>query len=182
MAIPIAIGLMIGGTIMQAKSQYEAGKAEESANKANAAIAARNAEIAKTESAEKAREARKEGRSLLAKQIVLFAKSGVKAGVGTPLIVSEETKKQMERRARIIQEYGASEAEIYGMQSSMFKKMAKAAGRGALWSAGGTLATGLGTAGLMAYKYRGTTTKTMTSSESKSIFTRRALNPYQMYD
>lgn len=163
----IALAVGIGGTVMGAVSQYQAGKERAEQHRMNAAIAAKNAALAKAEAERKreisrdvAREQRREKRALLAKQIVLYAKSGFRAGVGTPLLVGEETERRMERRAAITQErgvwdwqYGMSQADIYKTQASHFKRAARSARRRGLWGAGATLATGLSSSLTSYYKW-----------------------------
>lgn len=163
----IALATSIIGTGMQVVGGLQQASASKAANRANAEIAARNAAIAASEgerarmaAGEQAREKRKEARRLLARQTVLYAKSGVKPETGTPLIVSEETKKQLARQAAIVQEqgdyaysYGMSQAGIYGEQESLYGKMARSAGRMGLWSTGTTLATGLSQTALLKYQF-----------------------------
>lgn len=185
MAEAAALALMVTGSTMGAVSQYRQGKEQsdilkrnaqiaeqeaalisEAARK-NAAIAEMEAERAREVKREEAREKRRETRRLLASQIAKYAKSGVKAGFGTPLIVSKEAGKQWERQAAIINEQGVYEWQ-YGMsmadvirqtgegqaglalsRASLYKKQAKSAKRAGTIGAFTTLATSLGTAYLL---------------------------------
>lgn len=178
----LAMVAMVGGTVMGGISQYQAGKEQAAQYKMNALIAAKKAAIAKQQ-AEQARrisreaglEKRKEKRAAIARAIVLYAKSGMKAGIGTAPLVGGEIERRMEREAQIIQErgvaewqYGMSQADIFRTQVGYFKKAAKAAKRRGLWSMGATLATGLSSAALLRYKFTTPATKTLSTARVTS--------------
>ena len=166
MSFPILAAAMLGA---KAYTQYQEGKQQAEGLKANAEIAAKNAAIAETEgrraraiAGEEAREKRKEKRALLSRQIVLYAKSGVKAGVGTPRLVGRYTDEVMEKEAAIIQERGMaaftrgmSQAGIFRTQQKFFKKSAKAVKRATLWKIGSTLATGFTSGGAFSSLFGG---------------------------
>lgn len=161
----VALTTAGAGIGLQAFGMYQQGKAAESAAKSNAALAIRNAEIAAEEAkharkiaGEEARERKKEGRSILAYQKTLY--TDFKTGAGSPFLVREKSKKQLERQVRIISERGQyaygramSERYIYLGQYGMFKKQGKSASRSAMWGAGTTLATGFSNLYLQKYYY-----------------------------
>ena len=142
------------GTTASALSSYREGKAEQSAYKRQAAIDVTEAERSREVATQEALDAAREGARLKARQNVLYAKSGVKAGTGTPLVVSDYTNEELARRGRIIMEQGEYGYEYRMSKAAGAKKMARSAGKKAMWKAGTTLATGLGQ-GLETYmKYK----------------------------
>jgi len=149
----MAMTMMAAGTGIQAFSQYQAGKEEAAYRKQNAAILAAEAERSKEVYGEQAREKRKEGQRMKARQTVLFAKAGVVAGTGTPLIVTQESERRIENQARIVEEHGQFAYSSGMSAASIQKKMGKSAARSGMLQAGSSLATGLGTVGLLKYQY-----------------------------
>lgn len=147
MADPVTAGLIIAGVGAGASaySQYQAGKEEKKLRKQNAAILAREAEREKEVAGEQAREKRIEGQRLRKRQNVLYAKSGVKAGTGTPLLVRNETVRRIEQQARIIQEHGEFAYSTGMSRAALERKKGRAAKKRGMFQAGSTLATGLGT-------------------------------------
>jgi hypothetical protein len=112
------------------------------------------AERAREVKKEEARAGRKEARRILSMQIAKYAKSGVVTGAGTPLLVSNESKKQFERQNVIINEQGVWEYELgmsqaanilYAGKGESMLKMGASAYRAGVWGAATTLATGFGT-------------------------------------
>lgn len=143
-------------TTASAISSYREGKAEESAYERSAAIAAMEGRRAKEVSIQEALDAAREGARLKARQTVLYAKSGVKAGAGTPLVVSDYTNEELARRGRIIMEQGEYAYEYGLSQAKSYKKMARSAGKRGIWKAGLTLATGFGKNIAAQYEYKKT--------------------------
>lgn len=137
----------------QAFTAYNQGRAAEQAAKENAAIAAAEGRRARQVAEEEAAEARREGRRLQARQKVLYAKSGVRAGTGTPLSISQYTQRETERRARILSEQGLY-AEQYGLsRAAAFRREGRRASRNAMWKVGTSLLTGASTMGQMYKKW-----------------------------
>jgi len=138
--------VMLGlGTTASAYTQYRAGKREERFRKANAAIIAEQAKKERAAYGEQAKEKRLEKRRLIARQNVLYAKSGVKPGIGTPLLVREETARRMEEQARIIQEHGEFAYSMGMSRAALERRRGRYAKKRGMWEAGSTLATGIGT-------------------------------------
>lgn len=149
----IALPLMAAGVGVQAFSQIQAGKQEAALRKQNAAILTQEAERARLVQGEQAREKRKEGQRLKARQIVLFAKGNVAPGTGTPLIVTRESQKRIEAQAQVIQEHGEFAFRRGTAAAKTQRKIGRAASRRGFLQAGSSLATGLGTIGLLKYQY-----------------------------
>lgn len=146
------IGALVGGTIIQSMAQAQAGEEAERLHRANAAIIAAEAEREARVAGEEAGEKRKEKARLAALQNVQFAKRGVKAGTGTPLIARQDSLRRIELQAEILQERGTFAREFGASRSALELAKGKAAKRSGRLQAIGTLATGLGSAGLLRFK------------------------------
>lgn len=132
------------GVGTQAYSEHQAGKREDKLRKQNAAALQAQADREHEQAREQARQKRLEGQRLTSRQRVLLAKSGVKVGTGTPLLVQNETVRRIEQQAQIIQEHGLYAKEYGYSQAAIEKKRGKYAKRTGFLTAGSTLATGLG--------------------------------------
>lgn len=156
------------GTGMSAYGQYQYGKQQEQIGKQQARIAeqegARKREIAR----ETALEKRKEKRALLAKQIVLYAKSGVRAGVGTPSLVGKETESRLDREAQIIQEQGIYDWQYGKSQADIYRKQGAAAKESGMWGAAATLTTGFSNIAGMQYQFGKSGGKTLATAKKTS--------------
>lgn len=188
--IPILM-LLAGGTAMSATNQYTSGVEARNINNRNAAIAEqeaalisenarRNAEMVTAEAErvryvkrEEARAGRKEARKLLAIQTTRYGKSGVVSSAGTPLLVSSESAKQVERQNTIINEQGvygyetgmseagnimfagAGESLLKRSQAKIYRQAGKSAYRSGLFGAGASIATGLGSMYMVSNYYAG---------------------------
>jgi len=115
-AIPVVIAL--AGAYMS----YQQGQAQQDMAEYNADVAANNALAIKYQADVDARNQRKRNMKLLAKQRMLFGKAGVTLE-GTPLLVMEETAKEGEMEAQMIEYAGRigatrqrSQADIFSMQ------------------------------------------------------------------
>ena len=148
-----AMALMVAGTGFQAVQQYRADKQEAALRKQNAAILAAEGERAKESYGEEARERRKEGKRLKARQITLYAKSGMAPGTGTPLLVRNESMRQIEKQAQIIEKHGEYAYSKAMSAAELERRKGRAASKRGLWAAGSSLATGLGTALLLKRRY-----------------------------
>jgi hypothetical protein len=140
---------MGGGTVMSAMEQKKAGEDEYKLRKANAELIRGQSEAAARAEGEKAGLKRAEKARLAARQNVLFAKAGVSAGVGTPLLVREDSLERIEQQAQILQERGFYEREFGRQAAGIEIARGKAAKRAGRLRAGATLATGFGSMFLM---------------------------------
>lgn len=147
------------GSVFGAVNQYGQGKEAERIHRRNAQIieqqGIRERKVARTQ----ARERRKEGQRLKARQIVLYAKSGVSPAGGTPLGVTEESLRRIEEQASVIQEHGRYAFERSQSEAYLERQMGKSARRRGKYSAFASLATGLGRAGRDFYTYQDTKPK-----------------------
>lgn len=168
MADPLTIGLLIFGTGVSAYGMIQQGIAAEAQSQAeqdilnyNAQQKIKEAEEMRAAAAEEAVKFAKEGRRLKGKQKVAIARAGVLSSVGTPALLLEETAQELEADRLAILKQGYLQAEFAGSEAfgmrfrgEAAKARGKAAKRGAYLVAGGTLLTGLGTAGLAKYKLK----------------------------
>lgn len=147
-----AVAAMLVGTGMSAYGQYQQGKEQRALYKQRAAVAEKEAKAVTKAAEHQEREKRKEGKRYIARQKVLFAKSGVMPKKGTPSLVMTETAKEFARDAAFIQEGGAVEVARLRSQAEIERGMGKSAYRAGLWGAGATAMTGLGTVGMFGYE------------------------------
>lgn len=145
------MSLMVGGTVMSARQQHRAGKEERKLYRQRAAVAEEEARAITKATEHQEREKRKEGRRYIARQKVLFAKSGVRPKVGTPLLVMRETAEEFERDAAFIQEGGATEVSRLRSEAGFERRMGKSAYRAGKWGAGATVMSGAGQIGMFGY-------------------------------
>lgn len=157
-AVSVGGGLQAVSMVQQGRAAREAGKTQEAIAARNAALAERQAEAEQQAAAAEAKRQRKEGEELLARQRALFAKGGVEMR-GTPLSVVVDTAEELEAdRLTILREGAISaaqrrgQADILRMQGKAAKQRGRAAYRGSVLSAGGTILSTVGTAGYMGYK------------------------------
>ena len=150
MAAEAGLTLLAGGTVLSAKAQLEAGKTEEELRKRNAAIMEAESEREARAAGEQAGLKRAEKARLLARQTVRFAKGGVRAGLGTPVVVAEDSLRRIEQQAQVLQERGQFAREFGTQRAAIERAAGKSARRASRLGAGATLATGFGTAFLLA--------------------------------
>ncbi len=162
----IAVVAIAAGAGVQAYGQYQQGKAAEAQGKAEQQILEHNAKLKEREADAERKRARVaaeqfelEGEALLGTQQVGFAKGGVLTTEGTPALVLEETAQALNiDRMRILEEgflagsFRESEAEGLRFQGRAAKARGKNIKRAQTLAAGGTILTGIGTAGLATYK------------------------------
>lgn len=160
--------MMVGGMVMSARQQHQVGKDQKELYKQRAAVAEEEAKAVTKATEHQEREKRKEGRRYVARQKVLFAKSGVRPKVGTPLLVMRETAEEFERDAAFIQEGGATEARRLRTEAGMERRMGESAYGAGQWGAASTVMTGLGTTGMFAYQ-QGMFSRTTTPSGSRTL-------------
>lgn len=163
----LAIIAIAGAAATTAYGEYQAGKAAEAEGKAQQQIAEYNAKLKEREAAAERERARVEaeqfkerGRGLLAEQRVGYAKGGVLT-TGTPAEVIDITSKNLEAdRMRILKEgflagsFRESEAEGLRYEGRAARARGKAAKRGAMFSAAGSILSGIGQS---AYTYKSLT-------------------------
>lgn len=145
------IPLMVGGTVMSAYQQYQAGKEQRALHQQRAGVALEEAEAVTKATRHEARAKTKEGKRFEARQKALFAKSGVKIA-GTSLLVMKETASEFKRDAAFIMEGGLTEARRLRTGAGMERQMGRSAYRAGMWGAGSTLLTGAGTIGMYGYE------------------------------
>lgn len=145
------VGAMVGGTLMSAINQAKQGRESRALYQQRAAVAEGEARAVTKATEHEERKKRIEGRRHIARQKVLFAKSGVKLA-GTPLLVMKETEEEFMRDAAFIQEGGATEAKRLRSEAGLERQAGASAYRAGMWGAGATAMTGLGTTGMFAYQ------------------------------
>lgn len=153
MALAGAIA-MIGGTVMSAVGQRQQAREQARWMKYNAAVSEAQGKRAAQSAAYEAGAKRKEGRRFAARQMALYAKSGVSPETGSPLLTMIDTAINVERDARLIEIGGRQEESFYGQQAALERGRASATRRAGRWAMGTTLMTGLGSTALSYASYR----------------------------
>jgi len=153
MADPVTLGVMalIGGSAIQASAQNQAGKDAKKFHEANAAIIKAESEAEARAEGEQAGLTRAEKARLAAQQNVRYAKSGVKAGTGTSLLVRQDSLARIEQQAQVLQDWGTFARDLGKSRSALEIAQGKSARKSGRLQAIGSLATGLGTAGMLRY-------------------------------
>lgn len=141
----VGAALLIAGTVAEAESKRQAGKQEEKFRKQNAAIITAESERNARAAGEQAGQKRAEKRRLIGRQNVQFAKTGVRAGTGTSLLVREDSLRRIEAQAEILQERGTFARETGVSRAGLELSKGKAARRAGNLAAGTSLLTGFGT-------------------------------------
>jgi len=143
----VAIIAALAGAGVSAVSAIQQGKVAKQAAEFNAALAGQEAEsIGDTQEFEE-RETRVEGRKLRARQLLQFASGGVVPGVGTPLLVGEETAQDVEKDIGFQRfGFGLQRRQALSRQQ-LEKRKGKAATRASRFQAGSSLLTGAFRAG-----------------------------------
>jgi hypothetical protein len=151
-------GIQAYGAIQQGKAAEAQGKAEQKLAEYNASIKEQEAVRVRERAIEEARQFEEEGKGFLGTQKVGLAKGGVLSSTGTPALLLEETRRNLEAdRTNIIKEgylaesYRKSEAIGLRYQGGLAKASGQNARTGSYYSAAGSLLTGLGSA---AYTYK----------------------------
>lgn len=141
-----SLGLQIAGTFQSAQAQKQQGASTAALYEYNAKVYEQRAAIERKAATYEAAQKREEGRRLLARQLVLFAKAGVMPQTGTPLITMGETAADVERDARLLELAGRQKGMYYESEATLERMKGSAAKRAAAWSAGTTLLTGFSNA------------------------------------
>jgi len=128
------------GTLIQAFSQYQQGRATEAASEYNAQVAERQAQAATQKAAFDETARREKGRKLLATQRAASATTGATIGSFEPLF--SQTASDTELDALAIRYGGQIESERSLSQAGLYRYQGKQAKRSGILSAGATLLTG----------------------------------------
>ena len=139
----LALVAIMAGTGATAYGQYQQGKSQEKLAKYNAQVQEANAANKARDGRAMANAQRRKNEQLKARQRTLSAKSGV-TGAGSPLAVAAQQAGEMEMQALDIERNAANAALADRQQATMDRASGKAAKRGALWAAGGTILSGVG--------------------------------------
>ncbi|KKL86019.1 hypothetical protein LCGC14_1948910 [marine sediment metagenome] len=147
-ALPfISAGLIIGGTLLSAQAQKEAGEEAEAAAKANALQAAENARIVRAEGRKRAARAVRGGERLKSTQRAAFGKSGVLLTGSAQEILAETDRVTAEDVEAILTASETGQAEFL-FEASQRTRQAKAAARAAKIAPLATLVSGAGKAAI----------------------------------
>ena len=148
-AIPyIALGLTGLGTVTSAVSQYQQGKAQQSAYEQNAEISRQNAVAVEKQAAYEEGIQREKANALKSRQRALYAKAGVDITSGSPLLVMAEDMERAEADAQAIRYGGNVKKTGYLNQANMYDwsgEQAYSAGKTGAFS---TILGGLGSMGM----------------------------------
>jgi len=151
---PVTIAIIAAAATATARGvaaygQYQAGKAEEKAQKYNAQVQQQQADAERKAAAYEARQISEEGRRLEARQRVLFAQSGVDMA-GTPLLVLQDTARQVQQDIQMSVYGGGRRGEYYQQGANLSLMRGRSAKQAGKIDAFGSL---LGAAGESAYQY-----------------------------
>ena len=155
-----------GSAIQQGAAAAEQAKQQQKILEQNALLAERQAQAERDAATDTAQKFEKEGRRLTGAQRVAYARGGVLTTEGTPLVVMEETRRELEEdRLNILREgflRGAfRESEAFGLRSqgAAARARGKAAAKGSVLAAGGSILTG-------ASRFQGGSTSTVSSGRN----------------
>ena len=151
-AIPLIIAstaVTAGSAVLAGVQAKRQGEEQQKIAEFNAAIEERRAVAERDAALDASRKFEERGKRLTGAQRVAFAKGGVLASEGTPLLVMEETLADLEEdRLRIAEEgflrgsFFESSAQVLRAQCRSFVARGRAARTGSILSAGGSLLTG----------------------------------------
>jgi len=136
----VAMGI---GTAASTIGQIQAGQSQAEWSAYNAEVSRQNALAAKQSAEYDATRTREEGAKLMARQRVLYAKSGV-ALEGTPTDVILGTAEDVEMDAMAILRKGLIQSQQYESQATLSEMSGAAAKTQGYYGAGSTLLTGIG--------------------------------------
>jgi len=142
------------GAIQQGRAADEQAEAQQDIANYNARMAERQAEEERKAAAEEAEKFREKGERFKAAQRATYGRAGVLATEGTPLLVLEDTARQLEedrlsilRQGYLKSEYLMSKGRSQRWQGEAASARGKNIKRGANLSAVGTLLSGAAKAG-----------------------------------
>ena len=153
-ALVIALAATAIGTGVSAYSQYQAGKAQQALNNRNAEISDQAALDAERDSRFAANEQRKKGEALKARQRALYAKAGVVAATGSPLLVQVEQAGELELTALDIERGGSITAAQQRNQAVLDRMAGRSARTTANLNTAGTILQGIGSSAGTYANYR----------------------------
>ncbi len=137
------------GAIQQGAAAAQQAKLQQEILEQNALLAERRAKAERDAATDAARVFEKEGKRISGAQRAAFARGGVLATEGTPLLVLAETVRNLEEdRLNILREGflrgGFRESEAFGLrfQGAAARARGEAAEKGSFLAAGGSLLTG----------------------------------------
>ena len=138
-----------GSAIQQGAAAAEQARAQQKILEQNALLDERRAQAERDAAIDAAQKFEKKGRRLTGAQRVAYAKGGVLTIEGTPLVVMEETRRELEEDRLLILEEGFlrgefRESEAFGkrFQGAAAKARGRAAAKGSVLAAGGSILTG----------------------------------------
>ena len=143
----------MAGTAFSAMNQIQQGKDQKKWYEYNAAVAERDAEEARKIAEYEAEQTRKEGQKLLSAQQARYASSGV-TFEGSPLLLMEETAKEIELDALMTERTGEVTAQKYTTEAALSRMKGSSANTAGYYGAGSTLLTGAGQAASSYSKYK----------------------------
>jgi len=150
---PTVIGMaMAGGTGMQMYGQYKQGKQSEDIANYNANVSEQNAKFAKENATEQARIQSEQGRRFTASQTAAFAASGVKTGIGAPLLIEAQTQADIAKDVGFIMQGGQNAYDMGMSSADMERKVGKNARKNSYWDMATTGVNGFGSLTYMSYK------------------------------
>jgi hypothetical protein len=154
-AIPVgyAMAAMAAGTAVTAYGQIQAGESQKKWSDYNAAVQRNVATNVAYQGSKEAESRRMAGQELIARQHVLYAKSGFKTAEGTPADLMLGTAAQIEDEANAILQKGEFGWERGMGEAGMTEASGKTAEQAGYWSGGSTLITGLANVGLTKSKF-----------------------------
>jgi hypothetical protein len=145
---PLAVGAMVGGTVLGARSQLQEGREIEALSRERAAIDEANARAVERQTREAVLLEQERGRKFLKTQKAQFAAANVRVDVGSPLVVAAQTRADLLKDIGFIFERGETEASRLRSGADIERRTGEAARRQSRWRAFATLGQGLGSLGL----------------------------------
>jgi len=143
-----AIAAMVVGTAITAYGQIQAGENANKVAKRKAELMNRNATIAQQNAEFNAKLHERDARRRRSAQRAGLQGSGIEIDVGTNLIAMAEQEFTDDRNAQLIRRGGVIEAQNLMAEAELTSFGGKSAKRAGYTSAGGSLMTGLGSAGI----------------------------------
>ena len=138
----LTLGAMAGGSLMSAFGSLSAGKKADKESKLQQALFYQQAKnIERVGRIQQGRLVEQKG-ATLGKQRTQYAKSGVRAGTGTPLMVAVETAAQYDRDVELMGQDIMAEAGLARFQGDIARKRGKNQKSASKWQAASSLLTG----------------------------------------
>ena len=134
--------LGVGGTLMQAKAQRDAGKAQDKMAQINAVQQEQDAKDRLAEAVAQSRESRADGKRITSKQQSQYLKSGVLLE-GSPLMVMAETVADIELESLEMERRGQREGDLLRRGAAITRYEGKQAKKAGKYGAAGTILQGV---------------------------------------